>query len=251
MVIRLLIALICASTSVYGSAILVANPTPVGAEAPSTWLSAVPAASLDTVIWSGTSIPQSFTASTSNYYSIGGSFASGTGTIVKATGKFQADDGIAPNDALLLTGSNGGNAAPVTLNLPTGDIYGVGTYIQAATVSGDTGAQFTARIQAFAGGTTVLDQSVTSDLSGDALFLGVSATTAEITKVIFSLTNANGSAGSFVLDKVYLQETYVTPVTFAPGGGDPVTAPEPGIASLVGSGLLALAFGLRKRSART
>jgi len=111
--------------------------------------------------------------------------------------------------------------------------------------------QFTAKIQAFNGVTSVFSETVTSDLAGDAVFLGVQDTTAEINRVIISLSTPSGTVttGNFVVDKVYLQESPSTVLVFipAPAQGD---APEPGIASLVGSGLLVLVFGLRKRSAR-
>jgi hypothetical protein len=146
----------------------------------------------------------------------------------------------------MLTGTASTQGAPLTLNVSP--VYGVGTYIQAATAAGDTGTQFTARIQAFAGVTSVLTESVTSDLAGDAVFLGVSAATAEITRVIFSLTDASGNviSGNFVLDKLYLENSLVVPPP-----SDPVSVPEPGMALLVSSGLLALVLGLRKRSARS
>ena len=247
---RLLIAFICASTAVYGSTIyLVTNGTSgySSIEAP-----AALSGSTNFVQWSqlGSSVSQSFSAWSSENAFVSGGLGSGTGKVVTAcaTCKFQSDNGIGSNDALVLTNSTSSQGAPVTLNVSPE--YGVGAYIQAASINGDTGAQFTARIQAFAGVTSVLNTTVTSDLAGDAVFLGVSASVAEITRVIFTLTDANGNptAGNYVLDSVYLQNAFVPVVVAIPAADGNV--PEPNMMSLVGSGLLALVFGLRKRAAR-
>lgn len=236
---QLVIAFVCACTSIYGSEMLVTNPAMLS--------------TTDTVNWSQLSyVGQSFWAYSNDNESMIGTLANGPGSLVKvcATCAFQPETNIPANDSLLLTGTATGKGAPLSLNLLSPE-YGLGAYIQAASVTGDTGAQFTARIQAFAGVTSVLDTTVTSDLAGDAVFLGVSGTQDAITKVIFSLTDANGNSttGNFVLDKLYLQNSLV----IAPPQQTIVitaAAPEPSVIFLFGSGLLALLFGMRKRLAR-
>lgn len=228
---RFLIAFVCASTSLYGSAILVTNPAMLN--------------TTDVVNWSqlSSNVGQTFFAVSTDNEFLNGYLSSGSGAIVKTctTCTFKPETDIPANDALLLTGQN------ATVN--TSPVYGLGAYLQEATLNGDTGTQFTARIQAFDGVTSVLDTTVTSDASGDAIFLGVSDTTADITRVIFSLTDANGNptGGSFILDKLYLQDSVQVQQ-------DPVIVltalPEPGVMYMVGSGLLLLLFGMRKRLIR-
>jgi len=241
---RFLIGFLLASTSVYGSAILVTSQAMF--------------TSTDALLWSQlgsnlTNVSQTFFATSSGEDSFTGHLTGGTGEIVKActTCSFAADAGINANDALLLTGLSTSNAP---LALSTSPVYGLGTYIQAATSAGDTDAQFTARIQAYAGVNSVLTATVTSDKAGDAVFIGVMDSTADITYVILSLTNAAGTviASNFVLDKLFIQNGP------EPGGGgsgsgsgsSDSSVPEPALSSLVGSALLALVLGVRKRSVR-
>jgi hypothetical protein len=204
------------------------------------------------VNWSqlGSYVGQQFFAASSDNEFLNGYMSNGAGTVVKACSTcnfLPENNAIAANDSLLLTGTGSGGSGPLALS--TSPVYGMGAYIQAANLAGATGS-FTARIEAFAGFTTVLDTTVTSDANGDPLFLGVSDTSDEVTRVIFSLTDANGNitSGSFVLDKLYLQDSALVQL---PQQIQPVQAdPEPGVSSLVGSGLLVLLYGLRKRNAR-
>jgi len=241
---RFLLSLICASSTLYGSAIVVTNPALVHTSDILDWAQLGSAGSL---VYTNSYLLSSGDAGTEM---AGARLANGTGMIETACASgcgFQANSGIAANDALLLTTNGYSKSAPITLSVMPA--YGLGTYLQEATATGDAGGQFTARIQAYAGVSSVLDASVTSDAAGDAVFLGVSDTARELTKVIFSMTDSNGKATNFVLDTVYIQNT----VALAPPPLRPLIAdgaPEPGVISLFGSGLLALAFGFRKRAAR-
>jgi len=239
---RFLIVFLLASTSAYGSAILVTDPANLSGG--------------DIFLWSklginGATVYNTFDPAAPSDIS-SGKLLSGNATLVQADGvTFQADNGIGQNDALLLTEGNQFMPESVALKTTSSET-GLGAYIQAANDAGDAGTQFTARIQAFAGVTSVLDTIVTSDANGDAVFLGVSDTAKEITNVIFSLTDQNGHpvAGNFVLDQLYiLQNSFQQPPPPpVPPGLQTAPAPEPGMLSLMGSGLLALAFRLKKRT---
>jgi hypothetical protein len=243
---RFLFAFICASTSIYGSAIVVTNPATLQTN--------------DILAWSQlpTHVSQYFSAMSNNPDNpynpdyISGHFTNGGGTVETACGNgcsFTANNGIAANDALLLSSTGNNQSAPLTLSFSPE--YGLGAYIQAATMAGDSGTQFTARIQAFAGVTSVLDATITSNMLGNALFLGVQDSVQEITRVIFSVTDAHGISSNFLLDTVYLQNTFAAPPIFIPPPPPPQgAAPEPVMSGLVGSALLALVLGFRKRTSR-
>jgi hypothetical protein len=163
---------------------------------------------------------------------------------------WQSGNGINSGDTLVKTPDTA-SADPLSITFGHA-MYGVGGYIQA-----DTGAQFTARIQAFAGVNSVLDMTVTSDTLGDPLYLGVSADSKEITRIVYSL---NG-AGGFALDTLYFQTYFIdnpgfhtappvvpTPVpqpTLAPA----VAAPEPSAAALLFLGMLIVGLKLKTRFA--
>jgi hypothetical protein len=243
---RFLVAIFCASTC-YGSAILVTNPTAVGTS--------------DVVNWNQLGLgeqSQTFFASSTDYDSISGHLTNPNAQVAKACASgcgLQANGGIAANDDLLLSGTGPtSSSSSVTVSMTSGPVYGLGGYVEAVNAAnGDAGAQFTVQIQAFDGVSSVLSTTalVTSDGSGDAIFVGVSDLTQEITKVVFSLTDSSGNpvAGNFALDKLYIQNS---PLLAPPPPVAPLATavPEPGMAFLVGPALLALIFGLKKRSAR-
>jgi len=150
--------------------------------------------------------------------------------------------GVSSNDSLLVTANNGVGGGPLGLNL-TYATYGGGAFIQ-----GDGFAQFTANIMAFAGVNMVLNQSVTSDRNGDAVFLGVADDTQEITRIVYSITSpAQGfSAGDFAVDTFYLLNNPLEPQAPAPPPAPlpdpPALIPEPGTIWLLAGALLA--FGV-------
>jgi len=238
---RFLFTFLCASMSVYGSAILVSD-------------SSLYNTSTDYLNWMNqlgpdhTSVTQAFYASTSTWDgTIVGQFSTGKGMIVVAGNEWKvtAPSGsgtasIQAQDDLLSTMGDG----PVTLNLQN-SVYAAGAFVQA-----DGFAQFSARIQAFAGINTVLDTVVTSDSAGDAVFLGVSDTTSEITKIIYSLTVApvGYKTADFVVDTLYLEHQILSipPPAPPPANG----APEPGMVPLLGVALLGFGLTLKRRSAR-
>jgi len=233
---RVLFALVCASTSAYGSAIVVSSASAMPTDNVVLWNQALGA---DQSYISQTFFASSSLSATNN---VTGHLSNGSGTVLTAGVDWKAGGGISANDALLSTADSlGDGGAPVSFSV-TSPIYGMGTYIQA-----DGFSQFTARIQAFSGVNSVLDMTVKSDAAGDAIFLGVSDTLSEITRVVYSLMSAptGYSLGDFALDSLYLQSK---PFVIIPsGGGGAVAAPEPGTASLLALSLLAIGFKLKNR----
>jgi len=243
---RFLFGLFWASTSLYGSAVLVTDPTSVSTSEFVNWMQL------------GADVSPTFFAYSTDYqYSLTGHLSSGTGQVVTAASAKGADGAVAATDDLLVTGSTTSTTpASVTLTLLS-PVYGAGAYLEGINGTGaDAGATFTIRIQAFDGVSSVLSSTalVTSDGSGDPIFVGVTDLTQEVTKVIYTLTDASGNAiaGNFALDQLYVQNSLkavVPPPNPKILTGDPPGVPEPAVTILVGSGLLALIFGLRKRSA--
>jgi len=230
---RFLVAILCSSASLYGSAILVTDPNTLNTS--------------DVVNWAQLGIGEvspTFFASTTDWESLSGRAPSGTAFVTKAGAL--ATGPVAANDDLLVSGAGtASNPSSLTLSFNS-PVNGAGAYVENV----DVGAAFTVRIQAFDGVSSVLSTVglVSSDATGDPIFVGVSDLSTEITKLIFTITDANGNpvAGSFALDKLYVQNVYT-----APQQDPPAQVPEPGVTLLVGPALLAVVFGVKKRSART
>jgi hypothetical protein len=228
---RFVFAFFLANTLAYGSVILVTSPSQLSTS--------------DVVLWSQlgsdqTYVSQKFLVRSTLNEGIGGYLETGPGAVMSAGTDWKTGAGIAANDALLSAADLSGNGgAPLDLSFMA-PLYGGGAYIQAA-----GSGPFTARIQAFVGMNSVLDMTVKSDAAGDAIFLGLLDNVSEITKVTYSLMSApiGYSPGDFVLDKFFLQNQPFSGVPIVP-----VSAPEPGTASILALSLLALGFKLKKRS---
>ncbi len=110
--------------------------------------------------------------------------------------------GFATGDSLIWTADTGNSGnGPLTVNFTSTSVAGAGALIQA-----DGPAQFTANIQAFNGATSLGTFPVTSDVSGDATFIGVlDSTGANISKVTFSITSCTGDCSDFAIDTVSLK----------------------------------------------
>ena len=123
------------------------------------------------------------------------------------TGGTAGATGFATNDRLIWTSDagNGGNG-PLKLGF-SAPVAGAGALIQANT-SGQFIAkpgQFTAKIEAFNGATSLGSFTVTSDSSGDAVYIGLKDTTAaNITSVVFSLTSCSATCTDFGIDSAFL-----------------------------------------------
>jgi hypothetical protein len=117
--------------------------------------------------------------------------------------------GFGAGDSLIWTADTGNSGnGPLTVNFTSKNVAGAGAFIQA-----DGPSQFTANIQAFEGVTSLGSFPVTSDVNGDATFIGVlDSTAANITKVTFSITSCTGDCSDFAIDTVSLN---------APGGATP------------------------------
>jgi hypothetical protein len=127
-----------------------------------------------------------------------------------------------------LLGNNSFNYSPMTIAFAS-PVLGVG-----ANFNADDYGAFTGTIEAFDGstslGTFTEDGVVTSNEDGSAIFIGVRDTKAEITSIVFGLTDP--SLGDFAINSLRL----VTPEVMA--------APEPASLTLLGLGAAGL-LGLR------
>jgi hypothetical protein len=239
---RFLLLLLCVSAPAFGNAIVITDPTVIQ--------------SYDMINWSqfgsDMSTPMSLSGHTSVYEQFTGQLGSGHATIVVACNSsaycdWQSGNGINSGDTLVKTPDTA-SADPLSITLSR-PMYGVGGYIQA-----DSGTQFTARIQAFAGVNSVLDMLVTSDAAGDPLYLGALDNSKEITRVVYSL---NG-AGGFALDTLYFQTYFINNPGFIVNPPTPiqqpplapaVAAPEPSAAALLFLGMLIVGLKLKTRFA--
>ncbi len=181
-------------------------------------------------------------------------FSATSASLIGITGSFSTGNGLvavvcpaSPNCSWTTsgTGMNGGDSAlwafdnstglgtgPLTLTFATG-VVGAGAWLQA-----DTTGTYTAAIQAFSGATSLGTFTMTSDANGDPIFMGVlqSPAAANITEIIFSLTSCPSGCtnnGDFAIDTLLMTD----------GAG----VPEPPSELLLGSGLAAMAWMLRKR----
>jgi glucose dehydrogenase len=198
----------------------------------------------DNVTWGqlgadGAAIANSFSATSANLDVITGSFSTVSGMVATAGSSWgPATGAFANNDALIWSFDNGTSSGtgPLSIGFPAG--FGAGAAIQA-----DAPGQFTAQIQLYSGLTSLGTESITSDVSGDAIFIGAVDTVANVTSAVFSLTASGSSAdtanrlGDFTIDTLSLQN----PVFLTP---------EPGTIFLLGGGLTVLGLGLRRRIPR-
>jgi len=241
---KLLATFLLAGSSLYGSAILVSSPT------------LLPNA--DTMLWSqfSGSVPSLFLASSTGNSSgsetILGTIANGNGQIVTASASWNAATSSPAGDDLLSTNNGSGGSGPLSLQEMTA-VKGLGAYISA-----DGTGSFTAEIQAYANIngalTMVLSKTAVSDASGDPVFLGVSDTVAEITKVVYSLTAVSSSKYSlndFKVGTLYVEDGFgapQAPIVTAPLQN---SAPEPGLGPLLAFAIPALIWGFNKKASRT
>lgn len=117
--------------------------------------------------------------------------------------------GFAVGDSLIWTADTGNSGnGPLVVNFTSNNVSAAGALIQA-----DGPAQFTANIEAFDGVASLGTFAETSDISGDAIFIGaLDSTAANITSVEFSITSCEGDCTDFAIDTVSMR---------VPGGGTP------------------------------
>ena len=131
--------------------------------------------------------------------------------------------GFNTGDSLVWTSDsvNAGNG-PLTLTLGN-QVAGAGALIQA-----DGPSQFTAKIQAFSGATSLGSFTEISDSGGDAVYIGtVDQSGANITSVVFSLTSCAGNCNDFAIDTVYLNTSTPTPTATPTPTPAPTATPKP------------------------
>ena len=129
-----------------------------------------------------------------------------------------ATTGMAAGDSLIWTSdaANGGSG-PVTISFAS-PITGAGAYIQA-----DIPGQFTAKLEAFNGGTSLGFFTTVSNTNGDPVYLGLNDSSgAHVTSVRYSLTTCAANCTDFGLDKLLIKGSSA--------GGTPaaITSPTPG-----------------------
>lgn len=168
----------------------------------------------DFVLWSQLGTDATLLGSSFNATSLGGVAVAGTlanvnsviSVVCAASPCSWTGSGFAPTDSLLWT-SDAGNSGngPVTLVFGT-SITGAGALIQA-----NAPGQFTAQVQAFNGANILGTFTVTSDVAGDATYIGVQDQTgANITKVVFSITACapvdSSGCTDFAIDSLNLNQ---------------------------------------------
>jgi hypothetical protein len=107
---------------------------------------------------------------------------------------FNADDSL-----VWTSGADKGGNGPLNASMSS-PVSGIGAFIEA-----DGPAQFTAQLQVFNGATSLGSFTVTSDSSGDAVYVGAKDQSgAHINSATFSITSCNGSCADFAIDTMNL-----------------------------------------------
>jgi hypothetical protein len=160
-------------------------------------------------------------------------------------GLFRADEGnswlgnFSPGDKLLNNNSTDYFPLTLTFALP---VKGAGASVQL-----DADLAFTATIEAFNGNTSLgsfMENGFSNgNEDGSAVFLGVLSTDANITKVVFGLSNPPlGAASDFAINRLLLTDA-------PPSPPPPIPVAEPSSFALLSLGAVALAgWRWRRRS---
>ena len=147
----------------------------------------------DSTSWSalgsdGTVIPNSFAATSTDGVAISGSFAGNFGLVAiqcpAAAPTCSWTGNFPPGDTLVWTFDNTNNigTGPLTLE------FGKAVLAGGAAIQADFNGAFTAKVEAFNGGTLIGTATAMSDSNGDSVFIGIQDTAAEITSLVFDLT---------------------------------------------------------------
>ncbi len=168
----------------------------------------------DSVAWSqlgsnATVLAPSFSATSANGIGVSISLTGSNSllsVVCPASSCNWSGNGMASGDSLIWTnnGANGGNG-PLSINFSRAQA-GAGAFIQS-----DGPSTFIAKIEAFSSnGASLGSFTQTSDSSGHAIYIGIlDRSGANISSVVFSLTQAQGSLADFALDRVYLNNAVV------------------------------------------
>jgi hypothetical protein len=225
-----------ACVSAFASEILVTTPGGLGSNDSTNWAQ---------LGGDETALAGPFSATSAQSVGVTGNFSSGDNTGLVAVvcpaspsctwGPTVSGMIAGDTDIWAFDNGTGLGTGPIDLTLAT-PVLGAGAYLQ-----GDTTGAYTASIQAFDGSTALaLASTVTSDGAGDPIFLGLLDSTADITKIEFSLTSCAGCSnnGDFAIDTLLMTDTVSA-------------APEPSSLLLFGSGLAGLAWTIRRKSWKT
>ena len=171
---------IATTTGAFGAPILVTTLGALSANSTATW---------NQLGADQTVLGATFSAVSSGGLPISGAFSNGAGSIVQAVcpaapscSWIPSGSGLNPGDRLIVT-SNGtvGATGPLTLTFPA--VFGAGMEVQI-----DFTGTYTAQIQAFNGLTSLATFTESSNTNGDPIFIGVKDTSADITKIVLSMT---------------------------------------------------------------
>jgi hypothetical protein len=177
----------------------------------------------DSIGWSvlgadATAIPASFPKVSAGGLGVTGTLV-GVGSLVSVVCpavpcSWGGSTGFASGDHLIWT-ADAGVSGNGPLKLAFGSkIFGAGAKIEA-----DGPSQFTARIEAFNGAVSLGFFTVTSNVNGDATYIGVNdSTAANISSIVFSLTACQGDCSDFAIDTVFIKK---------PASGTPTASRTP------------------------
>jgi len=182
----------------------------------------------DSTSWSalgsdGTVIPNSFAATSTDGVAISGSFAGNFGLVAiqcpAAAPTCSWTGNFPPGDTLVWTFDN-------TTNIGTGPLtlgFGKAVLAGGAAIQADFNGAFTAKVEAFNGGSLIGTATAVSDSNSDSVFIGIQDTAAEITSLVFDLTLtgcANLLCGNsdFAVDKLISENPPAVPGPIAGAG---------------------------------
>ena len=198
----------------------------------------------DQTTWSqlgpdSTTIPSPFTATSMGGVTVTGTFQTGSSGLVAVQGTSWTG-GFPAGDSLVWTfdatkNTFGAGSGPLQLGFSS-NVSAAGVEIQS-----DEPVQFTAKIEAFQGATSLGSFSQTSDTASDPVFIGlIDQTNANISSVVISLTSGPSDLGDFAIDTLFSR--------------NPASTPEPATITLLGGisaiGMVGYAWRRRRELAK-